>query len=224
MAPIDYSKWDNIDTDSEPEVLPQRVPAPKSIPPAAFASPLSSASVSTETHSGSGPIQAVIVLCEVEKGRFPLWSATTIPADHPVFSQPVPPVPGLIEVPLVLYRVGTRSANRADLDNQIATYLNIDAYSGFAPPEWQSLVGTTVVARKDRKPLLPQHLEGVWMYCDHILDLFGEGEGAPTSLYNRPAFEKWWVEYREEQKKVRPGNGGERDPDDWQAVRSPYEI
>lgn len=151
------------------------------------------------------------------------WSATTLPADHPIFSQPVPPVPRLIEVPLVLHRVGTQSANRADLDNQIATYINIDAISGFAPPEWQSYVGTVIAARKDRKPLLPQHLEGVWMYCDYILDLFGEGEGAPSRLYNRAAFEKWWKQYCEEQED-RPGKGGEQDPDDWRAVRSPYEV
>ena len=207
---MDYSKWDNINTDSEPETSPQQTPAPKANPPG--------------THSASGSIQAVVVRCEVEKRKSPPWSATTIPADHPVFSQPVPPVPGLIEVPLVLHRVGTRSANRADLDNQIASYLNIDADSGFAPPAWQTRVGTVVVARKDRKPLLPQHLEGVWMYCDRILDLFGEGEGAPRRLYNRQAFEKWWEGYCKEQKQFRFGKGGEEDPDDWRAVRSPYEI
>jgi hypothetical protein len=136
----------------------------------------------------------------------------------------VPPIPALIQVPLVLHRVGTQSANRADLDNQIATYLNIDADSGFAPPAWQSHVGTIIVARKDRKPLLPQHLEGVWMYCDRILDLFGEGEGAPRTLYNRQAFEKWWKRYCEEQKQFRFGKGGEEDPDDWQAVSSPHEM
>ena len=119
---------------------------------------------------------------------------------------------------------GCKRLNRADLDNQIATYLNIDSESGFAPPVWQSYVGTVVVARKNRKPLLPHHLEGVWMYCDYILDLFGEGEGAPTYLYNRQAFEEWWKVYCEEQKEIRPGTGGENDPDDWRAVRSPYEM
>ena len=115
-------------------------------------------------------------------------------------------------------------ANRADLDNRIATYLNIDANSGFAPQEWQSHVGNVVVARKDRKPLLPHHLEGVWMYCDRILELFGEGDGAPTRLYNRQAFEKWWKLYCKEQKGFRSGAGGEENPDSWQAVRSPYEV
>ncbi|KAK8929776.1 hypothetical protein H634G_01637 [Metarhizium anisopliae BRIP 53293] len=119
--------------------------------------------------------------------------------------------------------MGTKSANRADLDNQIATYLNIDSDSGFAPPAWQSHVGTVLVARKDRRPLLPQHLKGVWMYCDYILNIFGEGQGAPRWLYNRPAFEKWWERYCKEQKCMRSGKGGKHDPDDWRAVGSPYE-
>lgn len=220
---IDYSKWDNIDTDSEPEVSSPSVPAPRAPAPAALhsASPVTAAPA---TSSAPGSIQAVVVRCDVERKRFVPWSATMIKADHPVFSNLVPPVPGLIEVPLVLHRVGTQSANQADLDNQIATYLNIDAESGFAPPEWQSCVGTVVVARKDEKPLLPHHLEGVWIYCDYILGIFGEGEGVPTHLYNRLAFEKWWKGYCEEQKECRSGNGGENDPDDWRVVRSPYEV
>ncbi|KAM4061812.1 putative ectomycorrhiza-upregulated zf-mynd domain-containing protein [Hirsutella rhossiliensis] len=203
MPPIDYSKWDNIDTDSEPETSPQQAPAAK--PPAAHACLAADGYVRfEETHSKSGHVEAVIVRCEAEKRKFPLWSATTIPANHDMFSQSVPSVPALIEVPLVLYRTGTQSVNEADLDNQIATYLNIDADSG--------------------RPFYPQHLEGVWMFCDHILDLFGEGDGPPRWLYSRQAFEKWWVNYCEEQKRLRPGKGGERDPDDWRAARSPYQV
>ncbi|XP_044721142.1 uncharacterized protein HRG_06139 [Hirsutella rhossiliensis] len=164
MPPIDYSKWDNIDTDSEPEASPQQAPAAKPTPPHACL-------------AADGYIRFEGNAQQAEKRKFPLWSATTIPANHVVFSQSVPSVPGLIEVPLVLDRTGTQSVNEADLDNQIATYLNIDANSGFAPPDWQSQVGTVVVARKDRKPFYPQHLEGVWMFCDHILDLFGKETG-----------------------------------------------
>ncbi|KAK0635285.1 hypothetical protein B0T17DRAFT_650314 [Bombardia bombarda] len=53
-----------------------------------------------------------------------------VQADHPVFSNSVPPVPGRIEVPLVFHRIGTRSDHRADLDNQMITYLHIDPESG----------------------------------------------------------------------------------------------
>ena len=58
-----------------------------------------------------------------------------LPLDYPVFLQPVPPVPGLIRVPLVLYYVRTQSTKQANLNNQIAIYINIDAKSRFAPLE-----------------------------------------------------------------------------------------
>jgi hypothetical protein len=219
---IDYSKWDNIDADSEPEILP---PVPALQAPNLV--DLQSGAPATTPPMASGtsePIQAVLIRCDIERTRFTPWSLTTIQGDHPVFSNYIPPVPRLIEFPLVFHRVGTQSTNRADLDNQIATYINIDPESGYAPPVWQSYVGTVLVARKDKKPLLPHHLEGMWMYCDYILDLFGEGKGAPTHLYNRQAFEEWWKCYCEEQKESRPGTGGENDLGDWQAVRSPYEM
>ncbi|EAQ93085.1 predicted protein [Chaetomium globosum CBS 148.51] len=150
-----------------------------------------------QTHDAPGPaqVQAVIIRCNIDKIRSPPWSATTISADHPVFSQAVPFPP------------------RAHRDP-----------AGRPPRRHASHVGTVVAARKDKKPLLPHHLEGVWMYCDYILDLFGEGGGAPTRLYSRQAFEKWWGDYCEEQKRLRTGDGGEKDPDDCRAVRSPYEI
>ena len=133
---IDYTKWDNMDTDSEPEI------SPPSVPETQAPAPQSDAPAAPVTNSTAGSIQAVIVRCDVERIKFAPWSATMIKADHPVFSTHVPPVPGLIEIPLVLHRVGTQSTNRADLDNQIATYLNLDSETGFAPPAWQSYVGT----------------------------------------------------------------------------------
>ncbi|OAQ58944.1 hypothetical protein VFPPC_14975 [Pochonia chlamydosporia 170] len=118
---IDYSKWDNMDTDSEPEVSSLLVPTPQAPAPASAAVTTSTATISTP-----GSIQAVIVRCDVERIRFAPWSVTTIQADHPVFSNSMPPVPRLIELPLVFHRVGTLSTKRADLDNQMITYLNID--------------------------------------------------------------------------------------------------
>ena len=172
----------------------------------------------------SNDIQAVTIWCDLEmRVKRERWSATTVPADHPVFSKHVLPVPALIEVPLVVYRLGTWSENVAELDNQAATYLNIDPDSGFAPPEWQECVGTVVVAHKDRKPLLLQHLEVVWDYCNYILDCFGDGEGAPTKLYNRQAFQKYWEDYC-----VKQDLGSTKEEaenlNDLGMVKSPYEI
>ncbi|KAH6883487.1 hypothetical protein B0T10DRAFT_580435 [Thelonectria olida] len=84
---IDYSKWDNMDTDSEPEISPASVPTPQAPIPAApqLGAPATAAPVTS-----------------------------SLRADHPVFTNPVPPIPRLIEVPLVFRRVGTWSANRAE--------------------------------------------------------------------------------------------------------------
>lgn len=77
----------------------------------------------------------------------------------------------------------------------MTTYLNIDAESGLAAPVWPHRPGSVIVARKDKKALLPAHVEGVWMYCDRILYYFGEGVGPPRHWYNRKAFEQWWCKY-----------------------------
>lgn len=82
MARIGLSKWDNIDTDFEPEMVSQQAPVPKATLPPALASVHSTL---TAAHRPSGPIQAVIARCDVEKIEFPPWSSITIPADYPVF-------------------------------------------------------------------------------------------------------------------------------------------
>lgn len=57
----------------------------------------------------------------------------------------------LLAFPLCVTRVEPRTQlhDRADLDNQWATYMMIEPVSGFAPPDWQSHVGPVVVWRPD---------------------------------------------------------------------------
>ncbi|KAH8656446.1 hypothetical protein BGZ61DRAFT_466510, partial [Ilyonectria robusta] len=57
---IDYSKWDNMDTDSESEISPPLVPTPQAPAPAAPQSG-ASATAAPVTSSRPGSIQAVIV-------------------------------------------------------------------------------------------------------------------------------------------------------------------
>lgn len=109
-------------------------------------------------------------------------------------------MPALLDFPIVVHRVGTPDNGAFDhLDNQAITYIHITTETGLAPPEWQSGIGTVIVARKDKKDLSPEHYEAIWMYYDHILDYFGEGEGAPKHLFTRQAFERWFVGYQKEQ-------------------------
>jgi hypothetical protein len=45
---------------------------------------------------------------------------------------------------------------------------------GLAPVEWQSHVGTCLVARKDKKPLTSMHFEAVWISIDRLMDMHCE--------------------------------------------------
>jgi hypothetical protein len=102
--------------------------------------------------------------------------------------------------------------------------------TGFAPPEWQSRVGTVIVARKDKQSLDVRHFEGIWMYIDMILNSFRDGDVTGATLrrdgrYTKKDFEKWWEGYAEECKQIRGEymamngvtveKGG---PDDWSSV------
>ncbi|RAH78664.1 hypothetical protein BO86DRAFT_458359 [Aspergillus japonicus CBS 114.51] len=104
-----------------------------------------------------------------------------------IFDNAVPPVPALLDFPVVVHRVGTRDNGEFGcLDNQAITYLHIDPISEMAPPAWQAgRIGTVMVARKDRKDLSPEHYEAVWMYIDYMLDFFGNGGPPPEHLFKK---------------------------------------
>ncbi|KAK3681020.1 hypothetical protein B0T22DRAFT_473730 [Podospora appendiculata] len=248
MAPIDYSKWDNLDTDSESEAPSKAQPkpspaAPAAAPPAAArkapaAAPPAATSTTASTPSAANPpstynatptaVQGVMLRCNVdaaEHGDAPPWVATTLPADHDVFYRAAPaPVSEMIGIPLIIDRVrGLEEETPSHLDNAMAAALNVDPESGRAPASWRKNVGTVTVVRVDKKPLLVQQLEAIVKYCELVAARLAEG-GLPKGMLSRRGFEAWFETYCEEQKKVRMGTGGEGDVEDWREVRSPYEM
>ncbi|KAK3334196.1 hypothetical protein B0T19DRAFT_148121 [Cercophora scortea] len=249
MAPIDYSKWDNLDTDSESEApsKPQPKPAAAAAPPAARKAPVATpatappaaTSTSTPAPSAANPpstynatptaVQGVMLRCNVdaaEHGDAPSWLATTIAADHDVFYRAAPaPIPEMIGIPLIIDRVrGLEEETPSHLDNAMATALNLDPESGRAPASWRKNVGTVTVVRVDKKPLLVQQLEAIVKYCELVGDKLVGGQALPRDMLSRRGFEAWFETYCEEQKGVRTGTGGEGDVEDWREVRSPYEM
>ena len=55
------------------------------------------------------------------------------------------------------------------------------------------------IVRADQKPLTKVVLEIIWMYCDRILDVFGEaGPPAPYDMYNSQSYQEFCEEYKEE--------------------------
>jgi hypothetical protein len=170
------------------------------------------AQTTATTYNGES-VKGVRLACEMEPG---LINETDIPIDHTIFDNPLLEVPAIMGIPLVIHRLGTKSNNRADLDCLVATFLNVTYRDGFAPPEWQSHVGSCLVARKDKKPLSVEQLEAVWLYIDRLMDMFGDGPKSAQKNMNRDDFESWFEEYKEES----VGYG----QDQWKDVGSLYDI
>ena len=81
---------------------------------------------------------------------------TRIPKNHPTFEEEVLPIPGLIGVLLVGWKVDGK------VPRALEPGQDKDAKTDFAPDAWQSgRVGTFLDARKDRKPLRSEHFESV---------------------------------------------------------------
>ncbi|KAJ5139008.1 uncharacterized protein N7515_003856 [Penicillium bovifimosum] len=238
MPPIDYSKWDNIDTDSDSEPETTSVPRPQPSRPAASlpsrpaapqpstpAAPQPSTSTAPQASTPAAPanqtpskkdlIKAVMVRYKGDPG--PVWSQITIPSDHPVFRNRVPPVPALLEFPIIIHRVGTFDTGAFGcLDNQPITYLNIEPHNGFAPPEWQRGVGSCIVANKNKKDFTREQFEAIFMYCDRILDYFGESIPPPPHFFTRKEFERWYEQYDH--------NCRLNDRNDWTPGPSLYDV
>jgi hypothetical protein len=111
-------------------------------------------------------------------------------------------------------------------DNQDATFLHLccdpdaesDSHTGglgwaWASQQWQKRVGSIIVVRQDRKPLLPLHVEVISKYCRHeIRPLLAHSIGeympdepmerdAVLAMICRPTFVIHWYKLLEEKRK-----------------------
>lgn len=60
-------------------------------------------------------------------------------------------------------------------ENVHTTWLMIDPGHGFAPPEWQSVIGGSLVARADKRSLDVQTLAAITDHVSDIMDAYGDG-------------------------------------------------
>ncbi|GFR39994.1 hypothetical protein Agub_g528 [Astrephomene gubernaculifera] len=245
MSRIDYSKWDNIDTDTDSEeeereaarLAAKRAAAAAAAKAAAAAStappqPTRASSTSTPTSSSpskaapsTAPAAAAAATPKLPPRQQPprqqpagipctygpsrgdpkctFFTATTVPPDHRVFTQgALSPIAMLVGLPLRIWRLDPRPSlsipRIPEMDNQRVTYLMIDPFSGFAPPEWQQGIGSVILARQDRKPLPPGHVEAFWMFIDRLLGLFSEGDPVEPAEEMTPArWREFYEQYRE---------------------------
>ncbi|KAF2686873.1 hypothetical protein K458DRAFT_297507, partial [Lentithecium fluviatile CBS 122367] len=128
-----------------------------------------------------------------------IWVPERIPSNHPIFNNPVLPVPVKLSIPIVIHCVGTQSNNRAYLDCKLATFLNISR--------------ERICAASDKKPLSAEHFQAVSMFINHLQDTFGAGEDVQDYM-TQEEFEEWFDNYKSNQ-----AENGKRD---WETVGSIY--
>ena len=95
----------------------------------------------------------------------------------------VAPVPALLGIRLHVTRVRPRSdlVERADFDNQWATWMMIEPVSGFAPPRWQAHVGPVVVWRPDGGAVSSHDMCLLNDFLSALLDRYSDGDVVPVS-------------------------------------------
>ncbi|KAJ6587146.1 hypothetical protein DFH09DRAFT_869407, partial [Mycena vulgaris] len=147
-----------------------------------------------------GIVRGMILGCESDRQNG-IFNEIDIDAAHPIHTRGIVcPVSAQVGLPIVIYRHLQEDPLSMDrdpgLDNQRATFLMIDPESGFAPPQWQMCVGSVTVMRQDGKPLTRQSIETIWMYHDHLLDLFGDG-AVPRRVMTREGFVRYCRNYKE---------------------------
>ena len=94
------------------------------------------------------------------------------------------PVPALLGIPLHVTRVRPRPpelVDRADFDNQWATWMMIEPVSGFAPPRWQAHVGPVVVWRPDGVAVSSHDMCLLNDFLSALLDRYSDGDVVPVS-------------------------------------------
>jgi hypothetical protein len=180
-----------------------------------------------------GTVGVVRLNCDgdVRIEKRPMCEGSEISAAHPIFYPPlvrsISPLSEHLELPLVVIEMpGSRDywpAVEADYganltENDAATFLllscdpkNQESFIGYA---WSSMaagcktgLGTMIVARKDKKPLLVAHLAALIQYCQyHLASLFldysetesigQDGDNKVLQEITKAKFEKHWNSWK----------------------------
>ncbi|KAK0100015.1 hypothetical protein ONS95_013168 [Cadophora gregata] len=114
--------------------------------------------------------KGVLIRCEgdiginkKESGRWERYTEVAISKEHPIWNSDPTPASKIMGLPLLVHKQPHNPAwsqnDHTRFDNQPAIFLNltvdpkIEDMWGFAPPEWQNEVGSTLLVRKDQKNL-----------------------------------------------------------------------
>jgi hypothetical protein len=162
-------------------------------------------------------------------------SDVDVQPDHPIYSEKPTSVTKIMGIPLLIHQYSppTKSwkSDRASHDNQSATFLNVDADAnspgfGWAPPKWQSYVGSVLVVRQDGKPINAKQGFAIAEFCQHYLQpkfeyAIEKDARAKTTLVQdyicQAAFEKYLERFKQDLLQTYDSGAST-----WAGVTSPY--
>lgn len=173
------------------------------------------------------------------KHNAPKYQRLLVSPGHPLFMNPtvspVSPISSRLGLNIIISRVPFHRAVKYEVAPKVdesAMYLmfccNPASEKGWGRPYkgWAEDIDTVFVVRKDKKPLLPQHVEALIFFCEFKLKLyFDESREAPSPItmnrervlaeITQERFGAFFKEYRA----LKAANMPE-----WANVPSPYEI
>lgn len=186
-------------------------------------------------------VKGVMIRCEGdnalhvnETGRWDRYAEVDVPRDHPIWKESPTAASKMMGLPLLLHKLPENPAwgknDHTRFDNQPATFLNLtvdpknEDMWGFAPPEWQSEIGSVLLVRQDGKDI---SREQAWALAEYmqfrVSDAFegamesGEEQqrrAAVLKMLNWKRFETWLENFRVEM------TGADYKP--WTDVKSPF--
>lgn len=172
---------------------------------------------------------------DIDNGRNK-YEAIKVPINHPIYKERATDISGLLELPIVIWKYPLDKSWRdicGKRVNQTATFMHmigditIDRW-GWAPMYWQNKVGSVLVVRQDRKPLISKQAQILADHCHlHLqpkIEMALEADNSQTARrdvsqlhLNKTAFLQYFEDYKE--KMVADGE----DPS-WADVASPYDT
>ena len=169
----------------------------------------------------------------------PKFEAIKVSERHRIVWEEVSDLSKLIELPIqVLQCAPVKSLLRSgeyNRGNRTAAFINlcVDPKSptwGFAPEPWLGAAGSVIVIRKDRKDLLPEHMEAMAHFFQYFLlpmfeDSFGVGmepdnpmpKRKVLDMITKKVFENFYLGFKDY--KIDSGES-----DRWRIVEHPYEV
>lgn len=186
-------------------------------------------------------VKGVMIRCEGdnalnldETGRWDRYAEINVSRDHVIWKEPPSSPSKMMGLPLLLHKLPENPAwdktDHTRFDNQPATFLNLtvdpknEDMWGFAPPEWQSQVGSVLLVRQDGKDISREQVWALAEYMqfrvsDSFEDAMQSGEerqmrAAVLKMLNWKRFETWLENFKVEMTAA--------DYKSWTDVKSPF--